>query len=428
MEYLKYMKKIVLKNGLRVILVPQPQSLAATVLILVQAGSEYEVKKLNGISHFLEHLMFKGTTDRPEPGMIAHELTALGAQFNAFTGEEYTGYWAKAQAAKLPKILEIVSDLYLNPTFNADEIEKERGVIIQEINMYEDDLPARAQKVFTSLMYGDQPAGWDVAGEKEIINRLGREDFIQYRNQRYVAPGTVVIVAGKFNEKRVHAQITEYFGGLKRKPVVPKKKTVEKQSSPRLDLFYKQSDQAHLVLGFRAFNTFDPRRYTLRVLADILGGGMSSRLFMTIREKLGAAYYIGAGTDLSLDHGTLSISAGVDHAKIEVVVEAILNECRLLRDVEVSEKELQKTKDHMTGGMILGLETSDELASFYGSQELINGSILSPSVLTDRIRKVTARDIRAVAKTIFSDKRLNLAIVGPYKNQAVFKKILTIDK
>ena len=186
-------KKITLKNGLRIMLVPQPANLAATVLILVQAGSEYEEKKQNGVSHFLEHLMFKGTTDRPEPGMIAHELTALGAQFNAFTGTEYTGYYAKAQAEKLPKILEIVSDLYLNPLFDEAEIAKERGVIIQEINMYEDDLPARAQRIFDRLVYGDQPAGWEVGGEKPIINRLSRADFITYRNRRYVMPGTVVV-------------------------------------------------------------------------------------------------------------------------------------------------------------------------------------------------------------------------------------------
>ncbi len=217
------MKKITLKNGLRIMLVPQPQNLAATVLILVKAGSEYEIKRQNGVSHFLEHMMFKGTTDRPEPGMIAHELTALGAQFNAFTGNEYTGYYAKAQAEKLPKILEIVSDLYLNPLFDEAEIEKERGVIMQEINMYEDDLPSRAQRIFDRLVYGDQPAGWDVAGEKPVVQGLSRADFVSYRKQRYVMPGTVVVVAGKFGEASTVAQVKKYFGALPPAPGAGKK-------------------------------------------------------------------------------------------------------------------------------------------------------------------------------------------------------------
>jgi len=408
------------------LLVPQPENLAATVLILVRAGSEYEVKRQNGVSHFLEHMMFKGTTDRPEPGMIAHELTALGAQFNAFTGTEYTGYYAKAQAEKLPKILEIVSDLYLNPLFDEAEIEKERGVIIQEINMYEDDLPARAQRDFTRLVYGDQPAGWDVGGEKPIIQRLARADFVAYRAPRYVMPGTVVIVAGKFGETATVAQIKKYFGALPRHAAPAKKKTVERQSSPKIKLHFKESDQAHMVLGFRAFDMFDDRRYALRVLADLLGGGMSSRLFTRIREKMGAAYYIGAGTDLSLDHGLLTISAGADRKWTEEFVRAILEECATLRNEPVSEKELQKTKDHMIGGLVLGLETSDDLASFYGGQEVLTGGVLSPTVLTERIKKVTVQDVQKVAKAIFRDKGLNLAIVGPYKKEAVFKRILTI--
>jgi predicted Zn-dependent peptidase len=419
-------KKITLKNGLRVILVPRPQNLAATVLILVQAGSEYEKKHESGVSHFLEHLMFKGTTDRPEPGMIAHELTALGAQFNAFTGEEYTGYYAKAQAEKLPKILEIVSDLYLHPLFNEAEIEKERGVIIQEINMYEDDLPAHAQKIFTELVYGDQPAGWDVGGEKSVIKKLSRADFVAYRDARYVMPGTVVIIAGKFSAGAALAQVKEYFAPLPRRTAPAKKKTIERQSAPKVKLYFKESDQAHLALGFRAFDMFDERRYALRVLADILGGGMSSRLFMRIREQMGAAYYIGAGADLSLDHGLLSISAGVDRAKAEPVITAILEECRRLRDETVSERELQKTKDHMIGGLILGLETSDDLASFYGGQEVLTGSALSPKALTDRIKKVTAQEVRRTAMAIMKNNHLNLAMVGPYKSDAPFKKILTL--
>jgi predicted Zn-dependent peptidase len=419
-------KKITLKNGLRILLVPEPRNRAATALILVQAGSQYEAKRENGVSHFLEHLMFKGTTDRPQPGMIAHELTALGAQFNAFTDQEHTGYYAKVQAEKFPKALEIVCDLYLNPLFDKQEIEKERGVIIQEINMYEDDLPARAARDFNFLVYGDQPAGWDVAGEKPVIRQLGREDFIEYRARRYVMPGTVVVIAGKFDERRTLVQIEKYFGGIRRYPVLPAKKTTERQSSPRVSLHFKESDQAHIVLGFRAFDTFDRRRHALRALGDILGGGMSSRLFMRIREQMGAAYYIGAGSDLSLDHGMFSVAAGVGHAKIMPVIRAILEECRALRDRVVPDAELQKSKDHLIGGIALGLETSDDLASFYGGQEILGRPALSPEQVMDRIRKVTVEEVQNAARDIIRNKRLNLAIVGPYKSQTPFKKILTI--
>jgi predicted Zn-dependent peptidase len=288
-------------------------------------------------------------------------------------------------------------------------------------------LPARAQRIFLNLIYGDQPAGWDVAGTKETVTKLNRADVSAYRDKRYVMPGTIVVVAGKFNEKKTIAQIKSIFGHLKRKRAGAKVPTKEKQSSARATVHFKESDQAHLVLGFRAFPTFDKRRYALRLMADVLGSGMSSRLFMKVREELGAAYYIGAGTDLSFDHGFLSISAGVDHKKLETVIRAVLEECRRMRDEIVPAGELQKSKDHMIGNLILGLETSDELASFYGSQELIRKELLPPELLIDRIRKTTAREVQEVARTVFRERGLNLALVGPYKNTAPFKKLLKLD-
>ena len=419
-------KKITLPNGLRILLVPQATTLAASVLILVEAGSEYETKRVNGVSHFLEHMTFKGTTNRPMPGMISEELDGLGARSNAFTGQEYTGYWAKAESKKLPKILEIVSDLYLNPVFNPDEIEKERGVIIEEINMYEDMPQHRVQEFFTSLLYGDQPAGWNVTGEKEILRKLRKEDFVKYRNERYVAGGTLVVVAGKFNEKEVVNQIKNYFGKLPRHRASKKSKTKDHQQKPRVLAKFKESGQSHLVLGFRAFDLFDKRRYAIEVLADLLGGGMSSRLWKRVREELGAAYYVDAGANLSLDHGVFEISAGVDHGKIDIVLEAILEECRRVRDEKVGVEELQRTKDHMIGGLILGLETSDALAGFYGSQEILTKDVLPAEKIIDTIRNISASEIQAVARDIFINKSLNLAVIGPYQNEKMFEKILKI--
>lgn len=419
-------KKIILKNGLRIVLAPQ-KGLAATALVLVQAGSEYETKKINGLSHFLEHLMFKGTTKRPRVDAIAEELDSLGAEYNAFTSQEYTGYWAKAQKEKLPQILEIVSDLYLNPIFDAKEMDKERGVVIEEINMYEDTPMRRVHEIFSELLYGDQPAGWDIAGKKEIIGRLSREELISYRDKHYVAPATTVVVAGDFNEKKITRFLKNTFSGMKRGKKVQKKKTKESQSSPAAVVKFKESDQTHMVLGVRAFDTFDKRRHALQVLADVVGGGMASRLFKRVRSELGAAYYVRAASELSLDHGYFSVSAGVDHKKLEIVIKAILKELKRLTFEAVGKEELKRAKDHIVGNFILGLETSDELAGFYGSQEILLEKLMRPSQVAKKIQEVKSEDIMKVAKDIFKNDRLNLAIIGPYRRAETFKKILRFN-
>lgn len=422
----KSFKKITLPNGLRVLLVPQKESLAASVVILVMAGSEYEKKPVNGVSHFLEHMTFKGTVRRPRVGQIAEELAGLGAQSNAFTGQEYTGYWAKAEARKLPQILDIVSDLYLNPLFNVAEIEKERGVIVEEINMYDDMPKAKVQEDLAALMYGDQPAGWSVAGDKQTVRKLKRDDFLKYRAARYVPNGTLVVIAGKFDEKTVIKKIEREFGNLKRASAPAKIKTTERQTVPAVRVRFKKSEQSHVAFGFRAFPLFDPRRYAVQVMADILGGGMSSRLFKRVREELGAAYYVGADTDLFLDHGAVGISAGIDHGKTETVVRAILEECRKIRETVVPKAEFERSKEHMIGNLVLGLETSDELASFYGGQEIMTKKIISPAEVIKRVKAVTPEAVRAVAQAVFRNDHMNFSVVGPYRNGAAFKKILKL--
>ncbi|MFA6354416.1 MAG: pitrilysin family protein [Candidatus Paceibacterota bacterium] len=419
-------KKITFKNGLRLVLIPQPQSLAATVLILVEAGSEYETKNINGLSHFLEHMMFKGTKTRPDAGLISNELDGIGAEYNAFTGPQYTGYWAKVQKKEIGKALDIVSDLYLNPIFNPDEIDKERGVIIEEINMYEDTPMRRVQEVFTNLLYGDQPAGWDIAGRKEVIRALKREDFIKYREKHYVAPKTTVVIAGSFDKKKVEEKIKGTFLGLPRRQKFQKLKTVEKQAKPEVAVKFKDSDQSHLILGVRAFDVFDKRRYAIQLLANVLGGGMSSRLFRRVRDELGAAYYVRAEADLTLDHGFFSVSSGVDHNKINRVLEVVLEEMNRFKKDLVLEKELEKSKEHMIGNFVLSLETSDEVASFFGGQEIITKQIISPEEAIKKMRAVTAKEIQKVAHDIFVNKNLNLAIIGPYKDEARFRKLLKL--
>lgn len=420
-------KKFTLPNGLRAVLAPAPGP-AATALILVGTGSEYETSRVNGISHFLEHMVFKGTKKRPRAGMISQELDALGAAYNAFTSQEYTGYWAKAQSHKLPQLLELIADLYLHPTLDAKEIEKERGVIIEEINMYEDMPMRRVQEVFAELLYGDQPAGWNIAGKKEIVARMRRSDFVKYRDTHYSPKNTVVVVAGNFSPGRVRRQLHSLFKVVPGKRAPKKSRPKEAQRVPAVRLAYKKSDQSHLVLGVRTFSMFDRRRWTLELMAHLLGGGMSSRLFHRIREELGAAYYVRASTSLFLDHGTLEIAAGVNHPKLAEVTQAILEECAKLVREPVPTGELRRVKDHLLGTFLLGLETSDEVAGFYGDQELMKRKISSPAEVSARIEAVQSKDIQKLAGEIFKNAALNLAVIGPIRNSRPLKAILHFPK
>ncbi|MDD4931556.1 MAG: pitrilysin family protein [Candidatus Colwellbacteria bacterium] len=409
-------KKTVFQNGVRYIYIPQPEGLATTVLVLVSTGSEYETKDINGISHFLEHLCFKGTKNRPTSNMIAEELDNLGAEYNAFTGSEVTGYYAKAANKNFDKILDVVSDLYLNPIVEQKEMDKERGVIIEEINMYEDLPMEKVRENFGALLYGDQPAGWSIAGRKDVIQKLDRDDVLAYRNKHYVAAKTTVVVAGGISDPE--ELIRQKFSVIGDGEKILKPETEEKQSSPALSFQSKQTDQAHLVLGVRAFDLFDPRRYALSVMSDILGGGMSSRLFKKVREEMGAAYYIRSSADLGSDCGALIISTGIDKERMTEIVSAILSEMRKLTSELVPEAELSRSKEHISGRMILQLETSDELAGYYGSEEAMTGTVRTPGEILENIRKVTAADIMAVAKDIMRDDRLNLAAIGPFKDGA----------
>jgi predicted Zn-dependent peptidase len=292
--------------------------------------------------------------------------------------------------------------------------------------MYNDMPKAKVQEDLAALMYGDQPAGWSIAGEKETVRKLTKKDFLKYRAARYVPAGTLVVIAGKFDEKAVLRKIEREFGGLARRTAPPKTRTAERQASPAVFARFKKSEQSNVAFGFRAFSLFDRRRYAVQVLADVLGGGMSSRLFKKVREQLGAAYYVGADADLFLDHGVFGIAAGVDHGKTELVVKAILEECRTLRDTVIPKEEFARAKEHMIGNMILGLETSDELASFYGGQEITRKKIVSPEEVMKRVKAVTPEAVRDVAREIFRNDRLNFTAVGPYRTAKMFKKILKL--
>jgi predicted Zn-dependent peptidase len=419
-------KKTIFPNGLRVVTIPQPDVMAATVLVMVEAGSKYETKEWSGLSHFLEHMCFKGTTQRPTAMHIAGELDGLGAEYNAFTSHEYTGYYAKVEKFHIAKAIDLVTDLYLNPIFDPAEIEKEKGVIIEELNMYEDMPQRKIGDVFMHLLYGDQPAGWDVGGEKEIIRKLTKEDFLKYRGMHYLPSATTVVVAGAFDEKMALTQLEKLFGAMPAGAKQDKVPVREQQAAPAIELKFKQSDQTHLMLGFRAFSMFNERRFALEVLSDILGGGMSSRLFQKVREELGAAYYVRSGVDLLTDHGFIAAGAGVEHSKLKIVIQTILEEFKRLKTELVTDAELARAKSHLAGTFLLGLETSDALATFYGGNEALRKDIFAPEALVAQINAVTAQQIQAVAQDLFKQEHLNMAMIGPQKEKAEFEELLKL--
>ncbi|MCP6718479.1 MAG: insulinase family protein [Patescibacteria group bacterium] len=419
-------KKVTLKNGLRIITVPQKNTEAVTVLVLVKTGSKYEKKDINGISHFLEHMYFKGTKKRPTAMAIAETLDKIGGIYNAFTSEEYTGYYAKTIASEFETALDWVSDIFLNSTLAEKEMQKEKGVITEEINMRLDHPMTYVNVLWSKLLYGDQPAGWDIIGTKENIVNMTRKELVDYMNSQYVAANTIVCVAGNIGSDLAVNKVKKYFSKIKENDSEKKQKVIEMQSEPELIIQTRKTDQTHLCLGVRAYNLFHKDKYVQKLLSIILGGMMSSRLFVRVREKMGAAYYINTISDADPDTGCLFTQVGVDNRKVEKVILAVLDEYKKISKEKVNISELKKVKNYIKGKTALLLESSDALASFFANQELLEGKIMNLKEIFKMIDKITANDILKVSKDIFQPQKLNLALIGPFKNREKFKKMLKI--
>ena len=419
-------QKITLNNGLRVILSPLPAVKSVTAIVLCGAGSRYETPQTNGISHFLEHMFFKGTKNRPTATDISHALDEIGADYNAFTGKETTGYHIKCASQHLALSLDMLSDMLWNSKFDPAEIEKERGVIIEEINLYEDTPMRRVAEIYEQLLWGDQPLGWDIGGRKEVIRKIQRADFTKYIDDRYAPNNMVVSIAGDFDEEKTIETVKKFFGHTPKKTVGGFLPVSENQKKPASKITYKKTDQAHLVLGFRAFKIGHPERYNAAVLATILGGGMSSRLFVNVREKHGLAYYVRADTESYLDTGTLCAAAGVDLKRIDDAVKVILAEFDEISKKPVSERELKKAKEYIKGRIILSWEDSRTVAFSYGTDEILEGKIRTIDEYLKRVDEVKAEDVKRVAQFLFSANKLNLAVIGPFKDPARFGKLLKL--
>lgn len=419
-------KKTTLKNGLRIITAPMKDTNTATVVVMVGVGSRYETEKEAGLSHFIEHMFFKGTEKRPNTLAITEELDAIGGEFNAFTSKDRTAYYAKVDARHMEVALDVVSDMYLNSKIDAQEIEREKGTILQEVNMREDNPMRLVDEVFEELLYGSNNLGRDVIGYKKTIESFKRKDFINYMKRFYVSNDTVICVAGKFDEKKIISLVKKYFFAMSdgEKPRI--KKVVEAQKRPEVKIKFKKTDQTHFILGNRAYNENHKDRFAVSLMSIILGGNMSSRLFIEVRERRGLAYYVRTGGDSYEDCGYVGTQAGVEHKNLEEAIRIILREYEKIATEKVSEKELANAKNYIKGKSVMGLESSDEVAMFFIDQEIKRDKVMTIEDILAKFDKVTTSDILRVAKDIFREKSLNLAIIGPHKNENKLKNLLKL--
>ncbi len=413
-------------NGLRLLMVPLKESLSFQVMVLVNTGADFETREINGISHFLEHMCFKGTKKRKTNLDIAKELDSIGGSYNAFTGRENTGYYARVAKEHKELAIDIVSDIYLNSQFPESEMQKEKGVIIEEINMYHDDPQRYIWELWDKLLYGDQPAGWSVAGLKENIQKMQRNDFLEYHRNRYRSRSTLVVISGNFPQNAVIRLVKNYFRDIAKGSTNPKKRMRESQKTPQVLLEHRPADQTHLILGVRGINLFDKRRYALEVLDSVLDGGMSARLWQLVREKLGAAYYISSNIEHKVDVGYWAVSAGIDSNRSEVIIKAVINELEKFKTELIGKEEIKKAKDYIAGHLALGLENVHNVASRYGYQLLLKREIETPQQYLKKLKEVTANDVRKVSRDLLKLQNLNLALVGPHKNKVSLQKLLTI--
>lgn len=413
-------KRTVLPNGLRVITIPMPSFESATVMVMVGAGSRYETKLNNGISHFLEHMAFKGTEKRPTSMDISSLIDGIGGEFNAFTSKEYTGYYVKAQSNHVEMLLDLLSDMLNHSLFDEKEIEKEKGVIIEEINMYEDTPMRNLGDVYERVLYGDTPMGWDTAGTKEVINKVSRNDFVEYMRSLYSADNMTVIVAGGVDGGKAEDLVKKYFGDMPQFSTLKALPVADGQEKPNYFVKEKTTEQVHLALGVRTVPLGHVDEDALEVLSTILGGGMSSRLFSEVREKRGLAYYVRSSSDNYTDCGTLVTTAGVDPKRAKDAVKVILQELeRIKKPGNITQEELKRAKEYINGHFVMDLEDSRSVAIYFAHQEVLEDKIYTPAENIEKINKVTLADVERVAQKYLTEKTLNFAVIGKFDKTGV---------
>lgn len=424
-----------LPSGLQVIRIPMPEVKSVTVLALANTGSRYETKKEQGIAHFFEHIVFKGTKNYPNAQVLAGAIDAIGADFNAFTSKEYTGYYVKSASDHFTTSLDVVSDMLLAPKILQEDIDKEKNVIIEEINMYEDMPMRQISNLFEGLVYSGSGLGHDILGTKKTVSNIKSEDFRRFLKKWYGLSNLVLVVSGDENivkSDETIELITKYFSKESEKRDEKRVNTKEiatkelKISENKLLIKYKKTEQAHLCMGWLGLEREDKRRFALTLLSTVLGANMSSRLFSEVREKRGLCYYVHSDTDYYHNTGIFGASAGVDPSRIEEAITVMLKEFYSLADGSnpVTAEELKKAKDYISGSMVLGLEDSRSVAQFYGMKQLLSDEIKSPTEVLEEIEKVTLEEVNSIAKELIKKDDCRLAVIGPFKSEDKFAELM----
>lgn len=419
-------KKHTFPNKLRLITKPLEGTKAVTIMVLVGAGSRYEHKEINGIAHFLEHMFFKGAKKFKNTKEVSEAIDGIGGDFNAFTGKEYAGYYVKVAGSKIETGLDVLSDMLLHSKFDEQEIEKERGVILEELNMYQDAPMYQIGWDFEQTIFGDQPLGWDQIGTPELIKTVTKEQFQDFKHKLYTPDNTVIAIVGDIDHDKAIQLTEKYFQFPSSEKAYDFKPYEDIQNRPNIKITSKKTEQAHLYVGFPTIKSTDKRYWTQRVLSAVLGGNMSSRMFLNVREAQGLCYYVSTTLDSYLDTGSFATRAGVDTTRIKDAITAILKEYQNIKGELISDEELTKGKEYLKGKMILRLEDSESYASLLAEEELLTSQIKDLQEIIKEIDSVTAQDIADFTNQFFKEENLYLSVIGPYQEEE-FNDILKLN-
>ncbi len=421
-------KKTTLGNGLRIITCEMPYTQSVTITIFVGAGSRYETKKLCGISHFLEHMVFRGTKKYPSTQALTGVIEGIGGYFGASTYKEEVTYYSKVPKLYFQKALDVLIDMVFHLKLSVRDINTERNVIIEEINKYKDIPERKVWDLIFNLIWPNEPLGRTVGGTKESVKNINRKNFSDYIKNLYKPQNIVISVAGNIKHTEVKKEAENLLGKIKKEKFIHywrKVKVKEDQNKPRVCLLNKKTDQTHLCLGLKGTSYNNPDKFVLKLLNVILGGRFGSRLSLNIREKHGLAYTLNSHNENFKDTGLLVIYGGINTKKINLAIRLILKELNKLKNKLVSKKEFKEAKEFAKGGLIL-MENTNRISEFLGEQELLCPKTLTPGEMIAEIEKVTQEDIKRVANNIFRNDNLNLAIIGPFKNKRKFEEILKL--
>jgi predicted Zn-dependent peptidase len=414
-----------LPNGVRVVTAPVAHAQSVSCVLMFAAGSRYETKDTNGIAHFAEHMFFKGTEKRPSSRDLAGEIDAIGGEFNAFTGKEYTAYYVRCAAESRSTALDVLVDMVRRSKFDPEEIDREKGVIVEEMNMYFDTPRDFVGGVYDDLLYGDQPLGWDIIGTKETVRAATRDTFLGYTDRWYKPERLVVGVGGRIDGDLI-GELTELLGDLEPAPTgEPLPVQVAPSNGNAVRVHHKASDQAHIVLGARSYPLEHPDRYVLQLLAGVLGGGMSSRLFIEVRERRGLAYYVYGANHAYTDAGSLYAQAGVDITRIDEAITTVVDELKKIVDEPVPSEELEKARSFAKGRFVLQLESPHGLTLFGLRKEILENRVVEQEEVLAALDAVTVEDVQRVAQDVLGGG-LNLALIGPFDDPSRFEKLLGV--